>query len=172
MPQTSAGNLRTAVHAATKNESSAIGLQFVFPKNLTTLVPFNLLTLQRGPHTGRLLHFGNVNAKFTELVAAGRYYWNWELPIGANYCMRSDTRGTSWLPPVNLDGSGTYPVAGSNAVQFHKGRGDEVSAAQVLGGPREGDVVAYIRPEAEPFVWETRSTDSVRAIGVASRCCL
>ena len=85
--------------------------------------------------------------------------------------------GASWSAPVNLDGNGRA----HGCVQYPKGWGDEVSATEILGGPRReqprstaslladssgspccgvgGDIVAYVRPEYEPLVWETRSTD-------------
>ena len=81
---------------------------------------------------------------------------------------------------MNLDDNGRV----HGCVQYPKGWGDEVSATEILGGPRReqppnahrvgarwligkatvccgvgGDIVAYVRPEYEPLVWETRSTD-------------
>ena len=130
-------------------------VQFPFGGNLTKLVYFNMLRLM----DGNLLQCGYGYAeKVTEKVN-GRWFQQYESLVGGfNYCQRSSDDGTTWTSPVNIDDNGrSY---GPTALQFLKGQGDEVSVTQLLGGERKGEIVAYIRPEYEPLIWETRSTDS------------
>jgi hypothetical protein len=104
---------------------------------------------------GTLLRFGYTVGVEPGLhggkEAQGRRFLGSITEADFSFCIRSSDGGQSWSGPVNIDGPNPSP----GFVMDAKETASEVSAAQT----RQGKILALIRPESSPWMWETWSED-------------
>ncbi|MSO21832.1 MAG: DUF1080 domain-containing protein [Acidobacteria bacterium] len=91
----------------------------------------------------------------------GRRYLGPITEADFSFCIRSTDGGQTWSTPVNIDGPNPSP----GFVMDARETASEVSAAQT----REGKILALIRPESSPWMWETWSEDGGRSWQPAAR---
>jgi hypothetical protein len=78
-----------------------------------------------------------------------------------SFCIRSVDGGRNWSVPVSIDGPNPSP----GFVMDAKEVASEVSAAQT----RQGKILALIRSESSPWMWETWSEDGGKSWYPAAR---
>ena len=106
-------------------------------------------------HDGTLLRFGYTVAAGPSLhggeVRDGWRYIGASAPGSFSFCVRSTDYGHTWSAPVRVDGPNPRPDMPVDARET----ASETSAVEV--GPNR--ILALIRPELSPWMWETWSAD-------------
>ena len=114
---------------------------------------------------GTLLRFGYTVAEGPSLhggvIRDGWRYVGAPAPGSFSFCTRSTDGGCSWSPPVRVDGPNPRPDMPVDARET----ASETAACEVA--PKR--ILALIRPETSPWMWETWSTDGGRTWGPAAR---
>lgn len=114
---------------------------------------------------GTLVRFGYTSGRAAGLhsgqEAHGRRYLGPITEADFSFCIRSTDGGQNWSAPVSIDGPNPSPGFLMDA----KETASEVSAAQT----RQGKILALIRPESSPWMWETWSGDGGRRWQPAAR---
>jgi hypothetical protein len=114
---------------------------------------------------GTLVRFGYTSGRSGGLHSGqevqGRRYLGPITEADFSFCIRSTDGGESWSAPVRIDGPNPSPGFLMDA----KETASEVSAAQT----RHGRILALIRPESSPWMWETWSEDGGRSWQPAAR---
>jgi len=123
---------------------------------LSKVVPLRDGTLLRFGYTvavGPSMH-GGVNIDGWRYVGA-------PAPGSFSYCVRSTDGGRSWSSPIRVDGPNPRPGMLMNARET----ASETSACEVA----PNRIVALIRPETSPWMWEMWSHDGGRTWSPAAR---
>ena len=114
---------------------------------------------------GALLRFGySVAAGPSMHGGVTRDGWRYvgaPAPGSFSYCVRSTDEGRSWSPPIRVDGPNPRPDMLVNARET----ASETSACEVA----PNRILALIRPETSPWMWEMWSNDGGRTWGPATR---
>ena len=114
---------------------------------------------------GTLLRFGySVAAGPSMHGGVTRDGWRYvgaPTPGSFSYCVRSTDGGRTWSPPIRVDGPNPRPGMLVNARET----ASETSACEVA----PNRILALIRPETSPWMWECWSTDGGRTWAPAAR---
>ena len=114
---------------------------------------------------GTLLRFGYTVAVGPSMHGGvtrnGWRYVGAPAPGSFSYCVRSTDGGRSWSPPIRVDGPNPRPDMLMNARET----ASETSACEVA----PNRIVALIRPETSPWMWEMWSNDGGRTWSPATR---
>ena len=106
-------------------------------------------------HDGTLLRFGYTVGAGASMhggsEAEGRRYLGAPTPESFSFCIRSEDDGATWSPTIRVDGPNISPQFQMDA----KETASETSAAVT----RDGSLIALIRPETSPWMWESWSHD-------------
>ncbi len=114
---------------------------------------------------GTLLRFGYTVAAGPSLhggdIRDGWRYIGPAMPGSFSFCVRSTDIGRTWSAPVRVDGPNPRPDMPVDARET----ASETSAAEVA----PDRILALIRPEMSPWMWETWSSDGGRTWSPAAR---
>ena len=116
-------------------------------------------------HDGTLLRFGYTTAAGPSLHSGstqdGWRYIGPAAPGSFSFCVRSDDQGITWSAPAHVDGPNPRPDMPVDARET----ASETSACEV----EPNRILALIRPELSPWMWECWSTDGGHTWAPAGR---